>query len=250
MEYARKMGNTTVVVLPDHGNSGFSIGRKDLANYAGTSIEKLFGTVSKVKYSAQGIEKRLKAAAPSALKETFKSLTGIELTASEDSAFHQAKTAKNTDYTEAGEGESLTNLIVKTLNSRMYFGFTSTGHTGEEVFLAAYHPKGHIPLGNLRNNEINNYLFRAAGLKKPLKTLTSEIYARHTDVFKGMNMSISKNGPAPELTIKNGNKTLIIPAYSSIVNFNGNNQPIGSVTVYVDKTETFYLSAKLKDLLK
>jgi len=250
MDYARKMGNTTVVILPDHGNSGFSIGRKDLSNYAGTSIEKLFGTASKVKFTAVGIEQRLKTAEPSALKETFKALTGIELTDKEDSAFHKAKSANNTDYTEAGEGESLSNLITKTLNSRMYFGFTTTGHTGEEVFLAAYHPKGHIPTGNLRNNEINSYLFKAAGLKKPLQTLTSEIYARHTDVFKGMSMTINKNGKTPELVVKNGTKTLVIPAYSSIVSFNGNNQSIGSVTVYVDKTNTFYLSAKLYDLMK
>lgn len=250
MDYARKMGNTTVVILPDHGNSGFSIGRKDLSNYAGTSIEKLFGTAAKVKYTAVGIEQRLKTAEPSTMKETFKALTGIELTAKEDSAFHKAKSASNTDYTEAGEGESLSNLITKTLNSRMYFGFTTTGHTGEEVFLAAYHPKGHIPTGNLRNNEINSYLFKAAGLKKPLQTLTSEIYARHTDVFKGMSMTINKNGKTPELVVKNGTKTLVVPAYSSIVSFNGNNQSIGSVTVYVDKTNTFYLSEKLYDLMK
>ncbi len=250
MDYARKMGNTTVLVLTDHGNSGFSIGRKDLSNYSGASIEKLFGTVSKVKYTAVGIEKRLKAVEPSAMKETFKALTAIELTNKEDSAFQKVKSSKNTDYTEAGEGESLSNLIIKTLNSRMYFGFTTTGHTGEEVFMAAYHPKGHVPRGNIRNSDVNSYLFQAAGLKKPLKQLTSEIYARHTDVFKGMQMSINKKSTNPELVVRNGDKTLTIPAYSSIVNINGNNQPICSVAVYIDKTDCFYLPAKLNELLK
>lgn len=250
MDYARKMGNTTVVILPDHGNSGFSIGRKDLPNYSGASLEKLFGTASKIKHTAIGIEEKLKTVLPNEIKSTFKALTSIELTDDEVIGFQKVKSAKNSDYTEAGEGESLTNLITKTINSRMFFGFTTNGHTGEEVFLGAYHPKGHIPTGNLRNNEINSYLFEVAGLKKPLQTLTFEIYARHTDVFKGMNMSISKKGETPELIVKNGSKTLIIPAYSSIVSINGNNQSIGSVTVYVDKTDTFYLSAKLKDLMK
>lgn len=251
MDYALKHVNTTVIILPDHGNSGFSIGRKDLKNYSKASLEELFGPVSKVKYTAVGIEKKLNGVPHERIKETFMELTGIQLTNEEADEFLKAKSFKATDYTEAAKSENLTNLVTKIINRRTYFGFTSSGHTGEEVFLAAYHPKGHIPSGNLRNSEINTYLQQVSGLKKTLKQITSEIYARHTDVFKGMKSTIAKNDKTvPELVVENGNKTLVIKAYSSIATLNGKPIKLGSVVIYVDKTGLFYLPAKLsKELL-
>lgn len=44
------------------------------------------------------------------------------------------------------------------ITSRTCFGFTTGGHTGEEVFLAAYHPQGTLPLGMNTNIELNEYL--------------------------------------------------------------------------------------------
>jgi len=251
MDYARKDGNTTVIILPDHGNSGFSIGRKDLKNYAKASLEQLFGTISKVKHTAVGIEKKLNAAPHEKMKETFLQLTGIQLTDEENAEFRKAKSFKASDYTEAAKSENLTNLIIKIVNSRTYFGFTTNGHTGEEVFLAAYHPNGNIPTGNLRNNEINTYLQQVSGLKKSLKQVTSEIYARHTDVFKGLSFTIDKqDATIPKLVVKNGDKIMIIPAYSSVATLNGKPIELGSVAIYVDKTDLFYLPAKLsKEIL-
>lgn len=251
MEYARKNGNTTVIILPDHGNSGFSIGRRDLKNYTKASLEQLFGPVSKVTKTATGIEQALNAAPHSELKKTFEALTGIVLTADEETAMLNAKSVKASDYTEAAKTENLNNLIIKVFQSRTYFGFTTGGHTGEEVFLAAYHPKGDIPKGNMRNTAINDYLQKAAGLKQPLHTLTSEIYVRHTDVFNGMQLKIeTKEGKFPTLIVKNGANTLEIQGNTSIATLNGKKTELGSVAVYMDKNNSFYVPAKLKQLMQ
>jgi len=250
MEFARKNRNTTVIILPDHGNSGFSIGRKDLQSYTRASIDKLFGTISKVQKSAAGIEDVLNSVPHDSIKSTFYKLTGIELTAEEETAFMNAKSIKSEDYTQAANTPNLSNLIISVLNNRTYFGFTTTGHTGEEVFLAAYHPKGQVPKGNIRNKEINNYLFQASGLKKSLNQLTSEIYAKHTEVFKGMDFSIDKTDPVfPKLIVKNNSNTLIVPAFSSVAMLNDQPLELGSVAVYVDKTDIFYLPKVLSDKL-
>lgn len=252
MDYVRKTGNTTVIVLPDHGNSGFSIGRSNLKkSYTKMNLEDLFGTVSQYKHTSVGIEKILQNTENDNIRSTFKALTGIDLTTEEEAQLINSKNSKAENYMEVSNGVNMIHYITQIMNNRSTFGFTTGGHTGEEVFMAAYHPKGTVPVGNIRNKEVNNYLFKVSGLKKPLKQITSEIYAKHTDVFKGMQYSIDKdaNGNA-QLVVKNNNKTLIVPAYSSVATLSGLSFDIGSVAVYVDKTETFYLPLKLADKLK
>lgn len=253
MDYARKNGNTTVIVLPDHGNSGFSIGRNGYPkSYTKMTLEDLFGAVAKYKRTATGLEQILLTVQPSEIKTVFKQYTGIDLTADEEAQLLKSKNYKGaTNYMEVSKSENMTHYITQIMNNRSTFGFTTGGHTGEEVFLAAYHPKGNIPAGNVRNKEINNYLFKAAGLKKPLNKLTAEIYAKHTDVFRAYDISIDKQDTViPKLVVKHGDKTLIVPAYSSVATLNGVPFELGSVAVYVDKTNLFYLPSALAARLK
>jgi alkaline phosphatase len=251
MDYARKNGNTTVIILPDHGNSGFSIGRNAMKKtYTKMTLTDLFGSVDKYKRTATGLEKILLSTKPAEIKDVFKQFTGIDLTDEDVSLLLKSKNYKAENYMEVSHSENMTHYITKIMNDHSTFGFTSGGHTGEEVFLAAYHPKGDVPKGNVRNKEINDYLFKASGLKKPLKQITSEIYARHTDVFKGLSVTIDKqNATMPKLVVKSGANTLIVPAYSSVATLNGKPLELGSVAVYVDKTDLFYLPAKLRKVL-
>ena len=146
---------------------------------------------------------------------------------------------------------SFRNNIISVMNDHMCFGFTTGSHSGEEVLLAAYHPDGHVPKGHLKNTEINDYLFKASGLKTPLSEVTQNIFAKHTDVFSGMNYSIEdKDGKFPVLVVKKKKTTLRIPASSSVGYLNGKPFDIGSVTVYVDKNDTFYLPKNMADKLK
>lgn len=135
--------------------------------------------------------------------------------------------------------------IINIMNQHTYFGFTTGGHTGEEVFLAAYHPDGDLPIGMNTNVEINQYLSDAIGLKTSLKDMTEEVFAKHTEVFKGLEYSIDKSTDFPVLKVKKGNMTLTIPAFKSVVYLN--NQPISlsTVTVYIDKNDTFYVPKSL-----
>ena len=75
--------------------------------------------------------------------------------------------------------------------------------------------------------------------------MRQEIFAKHTDVFKGMDYTIDKSADFPVLKVKKGNVTLSVPAFKSVVYLN--NQPIAlpSVVVYIDKNDTFYLPKSL-----
>lgn len=251
IEFAKRDGNTTIIILPDHGNSGFSIGRNGLKkNYTTLTLEDLFGTVSKIKCSAEGLEKILLETKPEDIRTVFKRYTDIDINDEELKTLSGSKNYKAEDYSKVSNSNNLTHNITVILNSRMPFGFTTGGHTGEEVFLADYNPNGDVLKGNVRNSDVHTYLYKVSGLKKPMKQLTSEIFAKHTDVFKNYKYTIVPGKDFPKLVVKNKRKTLEIPAYSSVATLNGIPFDLGSVAVYVDKNNTFYLPANLAEKLK
>lgn len=251
IDFAKKDGETAVVILSDHGNSGITIGKRECKGYDKLTIEELFGEVSKYKLTASGIEQKLIDVAPEEMKAEFKKHTDIDLNDDELNSLLSSKNYKEGNYMEIANSPNLTHNIINIMNSRMCFGFTTGGHTGEEVLLAAYHPNGDVPMGHLKNTEINDYLFKVSGLKTPLPEMTQRIFAKHFEVFSDMKYSIEgKDSDIPVLVVKNKKNTLRIPAFSSVAMLNGKSFDLGSVTVYIDKNETFYLPKNLVDKLK
>ena len=251
IEFAKQDGETAVVILSDHGNSGLTTGKAECKGYDKLTIEELFGEVSKYKLTAAGIEKKLIDVGPENMKAEFKKHTDIDLTDDQLKSLLSSRNYKEGNYMEIANSPNLTHNIVNIMNSKMCFGFTTGGHTGEEVLLAAYHPAGDVPMGHLKNTEINDYLFKVSGLETPLPELTRRIFAKHRDVFVDMEYTIEDiDGDIPILVVKNGGKTLRVPAFSSVATLNGKSFDLGSVTVYIDKNNTFYLPQNLADKLK
>ena len=251
IEFAKKDGETAVVILSDHGNSGITIGKAECKGYDKLTLEQLFGEVSKYKNTASGIEQKLINVKPEDMKAEFKKHTDIDLNDEELKSLLSSKNYKEGNYMEAANSLNMTNNIVTLMNSRMCFGFTTGGHTGEEVLLAAYHPDGDVPMGHLKNTEINDYLFKVSGLKTPLPEMTQRIFAKHHEVFAGLKYTIeNKDADIPVLVVKNKKNTLRVPAFSSVATINGKSFDLGSVTVYIDKNDTFYLPQDLADKLK
>lgn len=268
LEFARQNGETAVVIVPDHGNSGISLGRADCKGYDKLSKEQLFHQLSLYKLTAEGFAKKVNSEPASEVQNIFRTYAGFELTPEEMNALNNCKDYKNSPIPEdqrSAEGMasmysgSLTGFMAKLLTSRTCFGFTTGGHTGEEVFLAAYHPEGTLPLGMHTNIEINHYLCSLFGLQGKLEELNAQNFARHTDVFKDytceMVPAVDEKG-SPTLIVKNKKnkkKQLTITPFSNIVKAGKKGQEeirLNSVIVYVDKNNTFYLPTSLADYLK
>lgn len=251
IEFAKQDGETAVVILSDHGNSGITIGKSECKGYDTLTLEELFGEVSKYKLTASGIEKKLIDVEPEDMKAEFKKYTDIDLTDEQLKSLLSSRNYKEGNYMEVANSPNMTHNIINLMNSKMCFGFTTGGHTGEEVLLAAYHPDGDVPMGHLKNTEINDYLFKVSGLETPLPELTQRIFAKHKDVFEGMEYTIEdKDTDIPTLVVKSKKNTLRVPAFSSVATINGESFNLGSVTVYIDKNDTFYLPQNLVDKLK
>ena len=246
MDFAKKDGETAVIVVSDHGNSGFSIGSRRCPGYDKISLEGLFSAVSGYKLTANGIEAMLVNVKPEDMKREFKKYTGIDLTNEELQVLLSSKNYKEGDYTKVATSANMVHNIVNILNSRTCFDYTTGGHTGEEVLLSSYHPEGDILRGHVMNTDINAYLQQIAALPISLKDLSDRIFVKHTDVFLGMHYTIDKTNPdLPVLKVKKGKRILEIPAFSSVAKLNGKPFNLGSVAVYIDKNDTFYLPKDL-----
>ncbi len=252
LDFAKKDGQTVIVILPDHGNSGISLGSSKCKDYSTLTKDDLFKNVSQYKCTAEGLIKKLKETEGSKVKQVFLDNTGISLSESDLNAI-----LKSEDYSKSGlsdeermKGSNLRKIVSKILDDNTCFGFTTGGHTGEEVFLAVYDPTNKRPTGHITNIDINNYLFSSLGLKQSLPSLTGEYFAKHTDVFKGYEFAINQtNKENPVLEIKNKGNKLEVRPNTNIVILNGKEVKLKSVVIYVDRNETFYLPQSLKSLL-
>lgn len=266
IEFAKKDGQTAVIIVPDHGNSGISIGSSRCPGYDKLTKDQLFGAFSKQKLTAEGIAKKLNAVPTSEVQSVFSQYAGFELSDDELKALNNCKDYKNSPIPEAQRSEkdvhpslysgSLTTFVAKVMTSRTCFGFTTGGHTGEEVFLAAYHPQGSLPMGMHTNIELNHYMAALFGLNGQLDGLTATYFAPHSQVFKDLTTEIipaKDEKGSPTLVVKNKKKQLTITPNTNLVKAGKKGQEeirLKSVVVYVDKNNTFYLPTSLADYFK
>ncbi|WP_288904895.1 alkaline phosphatase [uncultured Porphyromonas sp.] len=268
LDFAKADGNTIVVVTADHGNSGLSLGRGDLRNYAGASKETLFGPLIKIKKSSVGLAEMIKAAEESQLAKIFEEVTTFtpteeELVAlkllrqlelapdAERAAIKQQLKALNISGEGALYTAGLSDFIASIYRNRMYLAFTTHGHTAEDVFLASYAPTEEQRLMGVHNNmELHDYLRRSLGLEPTMLELTHQYFAPHSEVFSGLKVTISGEEPQNKvLTVKKGRKTLQIKSFTNQLYLNKELHELPMPVVYVDKTNQFYLPTSLRALL-
>ncbi|GHU71362.1 alkaline phosphatase [Bacteroidia bacterium] len=249
-DFAEKNGETLVVAVPDHGNSGLSIGSKRCPNYGTLTKDELFAGISKFKTSIPNLINRLQQTDASKLKATVYELTGIDLSKEEhEQLLPLTKSGHNAlSPTERMKGTDWTKTLSKILTNHTCFGFTSYGHTGEEVFLAVFDPTPNRLTGHHTNIELHHYLRNSLGLNS-LDELTEQYFAKHTDVFAGYGYSIKTKNQQPVLEVKSKKNNLEIRPNTNIVLLNGKETRLTTVVVYVDKNNTFYLPESLRELL-
>jgi len=263
LEFARQNGETAVIILSDHGNSGISIGTDRCPSYSRLTKDQLFGQLSQYKLTAEGFAKKVNSLPYSEVQNIFREYAGFELNEQELNALNNCRDYNNSpiprekrsskDVEPSLYSGSLTSFMAKLLTSKTCFGFTTGGHTGEDVFLAAYHPKGTPPTGMLTNVELNEYLCAVVGLTGKLEEQTAKNFAKHTDVFNGYQHEVipsEEEDGLPVLVVTNNDKQLTINPFTNIVKTKNEDVRLNSVIVYVDKNETFYLPKKLVDYLQ
>ncbi len=259
LDFARRDGNTAVVIVPDHGNSGMSIGCSRLSNYSRQPKDVLFGPIAKYKMSARRMAQKLNEEPFDSVRSLFLTYEGCELTDEEvDQLAHCKNYEKSPLPKELRNRGGLEGFVISLLNKRNYLGWTTFGHTGEEVFLAAYHPKGTIPMGMSTNVQLSHFLQACFGLYGKMDQFTDRIFTHHDVAFKGYDYEIVKSeekGVFPKLVVKNprNGKQLTVEAFTNVATLTGTAPRVvetPSVMTYVDRTDKFYVPRDLGNLLK
>jgi Alkaline phosphatase len=243
-DFARLNEETVVVVMPDHGNSGISIGARKCPGYSNLSKDQLFGPVSKFKISVDGLIATLHNTPAHQLREVVLELTGIEL---DDEEYIELLQCQDYDQSNLSNeqrmyGTKLSKSVAKLLDNHTCFGFTTGGHTGEEVFLAVYDPTPNRLMGHNTNIQLNHYLRQSLGLPQSLEALNETYFVPHHKVFEEANCSIEKKEEGlPTLWVEMGADKLEIRPNTNIIKRNGKEEKLSTVVIYVDKNDTFYL---------
>ena len=120
------------------------------------------------------------------------------------------------DYMQVANTWNLQGVIARIYLSHSNLKVIGGDHTGEDVILGVYNPRGQRPTGVIRNTQLNAYLCQLLGLKgavawqalepgsaphNVLIDLSDEIFAPHTQVFEGLECSIDESGDVPVLAV-------------------------------------------------
>ena len=265
MDFARKDGNTTVIIASDHGNGGLQVGGSDYADYEANPVDSIYFGIRGVKASSWKMIERLQGCSEGEIPAVFKEWTGIDLRPSELSAIKKNMNRVEGNYMEVANIWNLQGVIARIYLSRSKLRMIGGQHTGEDVILGVYNPRGQRPTGVIRNTQLNAYLCQILGLKgavswqdatlgpnprNPLTALTDELFAPYDKVFEGLECSVDESGDVPVLIVNN----LRIQAFHNTVELE---RPDGSVDVIRTRaacvwnpdTRKFYLDKSLGKLI-
>ena len=254
LDFAEKDGNTTVIVVPDHGNSAMTIGDRNYTSYSDKGLDSAFVMLPQYRGTSYALSGIIQNCPASEIRTVFKERTGIDLTDAEEKAIIETKNVVEQDYMKVSFSWNIMSVVTSILNSHTHIGYVSGSHTSEDVFLAVYNPYGQTPSGVIDGTELSGYICAELGLPETLDELTSQIYVRHDVLLKGRDFAVKgadgsdKPGKDPVLSIDGGRIT--VPANRSYAMKGDTKIPLGSVSVYVPQNGMFYVSGKLLDCLK
>jgi alkaline phosphatase len=221
LEFAKLDGNTMVVAVTDHGNSGLTLGNGDTdKTYKNQPIKTFIKPLKKAEYTVKGATSRLKDDR-SNLKEVLNSYGLSGLNKKEYCAMEEAK-----------DIEDLEIEMVKLMAKRANLGFSTHGHTGEDVFLYAYGPGK--PAGLIENTELPGVMADFLGFSLDSK-LFSDWYVDGKKLFKerGYKVLIDKRDvDNPELVVTRGDKEFRFPENKNFYFRNGETVELKSVNVH------------------
>ena len=250
-QFAEKDGHTLVVVVPDHGNSALTIGNtKSNRGYDKLSLQQIMEPIEDYSVTTETMARELKRVEVTEWPALFERHFGIKLQESEIEYLQSARDYDKSALSKESRREnlSLVRMLSQVIYGRTYFGFTTFGHTAEDVFTAMYHPQGRELRGVNTNIGLHQYIREQMGLpENALEELTDDIYTDHREVFEGLEYKIDSLAPYKyRLTVKNKKKTLVVESFTNYVVQNKQKDELSSVIVYFPVNQTFYLPKSLR----
>ncbi|MFS0639097.1 alkaline phosphatase [Mesobacillus foraminis] len=151
IDFAKKDKHTLVVATADHSTGGYSIGANGIYNWFGEPIKAAKRTPD---FMAEQI------AAGAGVEETLKKYIDQNILALTPEEIQSVETAAKTKETL-----EIDNAIENIFNKRSNTGWTTGGHTGEDVNVYAFGPSSSEFAGKIDNTDIAKNVFDAINYK-------------------------------------------------------------------------------------
>lgn len=231
VNFAKEDGNTVVVVTTDHGNSGITIGSNYYNDNIGSYDKATYSNTTDLLKNATITEERFDEISSGKSDAEIKALAleyyGIDLTA-EELAIVKG---------EQGEGRQVG--IREVIARRVGIGYTTGGHTGEQIYLGVYAPSDvELLEGVVDNTEVNKYMQRVLFGEEILSSYTKEIYQDGEVVLgkiEGTTTSVDESlKHSPKLTIERLGNTIEVDIYTNNHRINGEEKELKTVVPYIN----------------
>ena len=236
LDYAKADKNTMVIAFADHCTGGMTIGNTQTnVGYDTLKLNKVIDPLKLAKLTGAGIEKMLNADR-SNITDVMTTYYGVsDLTAEEIDAIKKAK---------AG---SMNYVVGPIISKRSCIGWTTTGHTGEDLFLYAYGPGK--PSGLIENTEIAKVIDRDMNLNLNVVNKKLFVNATETEFTWGIRRNYHGLGfNNPFILLTKGNSTAELQASTNIMYLNGKQIKLKSLSYIINGVP--YVPQQALDLLK
>lgn len=237
LDFAKADGSTLVMAVTDHNNGGVTLGDRETdGSYSKDPVSRFIASLLKAKLTGEGLEAVLNEER-SNIVDALDTYFGI------------------TDLTEeeieeirvAGKG-SMNYAVGPIISRRANLGWTTGGHTGEDVTFYSYAPGNARIWGTLDNTDVAKIAAGVWGIN--LDKLTKQLFVNANAAFaeKGATVTVDKADEFnPVLKVEKDGKTLLIPESRDTVLLDGETVQLDSVIVQTN--DTFYVPQAVIDLL-
>ena len=244
IEFAKTDGNTVVVVTTDHGNSGITIGssyyNENIESYDKATYENTTDLLKNATITEERFNEIASGKSNDEIKAIAKKYYGIDLN-DEELAIVKG---------EQGEGRQVG--IREVIARRVGIGYTTGGHTGEQIYLGVYAPSDvELLEGVVDNTEVNKYMQRVLFGKEILSSYTKEIYQDGEVILnkiEGTKTSIDETIKySPKLTIERLGNVIEVDLYTNNYRVNGEEKELKTVVPYINGK--YFIPQELIDIV-
>jgi len=239
LNFAKADGNTLVISATDHGNSGITIGSKSTdSSYDKTPLSAFINPLKRASLTGEGIASKLNEDRSNVV-DVMAQYYGIT-----DLNAEEIEEIKNT------ENSHMNYTVGPMIARRANIGFTTTGHTGEDVTLFVYAPQNISQLtGTIENTDIAVYMEKAMGLS--LNEATAKLFVRARDAFEANGAKVTyvnSDINNPVLNVEKNNVKIELPINKNLAYVNGTAIKLDGVVVY--NGLSVYVPQSAVDLIK
>ncbi len=248
LDFARRAGNTEVLVFPDHDNGGMSLGiRGD--DYTSTSPVPLRTRLGRCPMTCSGFLDSLvsyvKLRGPidwRFVADNLKTIMRVDTIVHDDNVFCIADSINR----KSTHDETVAK-IGAIISRQCHIGWTTMGHTGNQVPLYGYLLN---PAATFDNTDIARYCAKIMGVDLP--AISDSLIVPADELFSGRTTidSIGNSEGGGALAVKRAGITISFPFYKDYFIVGRDTVALPGLTLYSQKRNTVYVPRAAGRLLE